>query len=72
MSITFLILLVPFVLYNDAFLSEWMPPAVIAAVSVIFYFHTCGSGAAYAHPLSGVLAGCADRQAVARLQAQML
>ena len=28
MSITFLILLVPFVLYNDAFLSEWMPPAV--------------------------------------------
>ena len=36
MSITFLILLVPFVLYNDAFLSEWMPPAVIAAVSVIF------------------------------------
>ena len=31
MSITF-----PFVLYNDAFLSEWMPPAVIAAVSVIF------------------------------------
>ena len=58
MSITFLILLVPFVLYNDAFLSEWMPPAVIAAVSVIF--------------ISIPLAGCADRQAVTRLQAQML
>ena len=61
MSITFLILLVPFVLYNDAFLSIRN-----------FYFHTCGSGAAYAHALSGVLAGCADRQAVSRLQAQML
>lgn len=36
MSITFLILLVPVVLYSDPFLSEWMPPAVIATVSVIF------------------------------------
>ena len=72
MSITFLILLVPFVLYNDAFFKRMDATGSYRGSIRNIYFHTCGSGTAYAHALSGVLAGCADRQAIARLQAQML
>lgn len=72
MSITFLILLVPFVLYNDAFFKRMDAASSYRSSIRNIYFHTCGSGAAYAHALSGVLAGCAYRQAVSRLQAQML
>ena len=36
MSITFLILLVPFVLHSDHALVDWMPTSVITIVSVLF------------------------------------
>lgn len=54
MSITFLILLVPFVLHSDHALVDWMPTSVITIVSVLFVSLRCGS-AAYENQISGVL-----------------
>lgn len=71
MSITFLILLVPFVLHSDHALVDWMPTSVITIVSVLFVSAADCSSAAYEDQISGVLDHWVNEQFLARFQEEL-